>query len=268
MMFEAFSEAERSGWGRRASVYGATTARATTQAIPAILAAAGVACGRRVIDVCCGPGYAAGASAALGAEAVGIDAAPEMIAKARETHPACRFDVGDATSLPAETGSFDAAICSFGLFHLADPAAALAEMHRVLDQGGRIAASQWSEPAVSPFFKVVFGGIGALADMSNVPPAPHPFALATAEALENAVTSAGFSEVTVAEVPIMFECPADTFTEYFRDFSVRGDMVLECQTPETRARIEQFWREGFAPFERDGMLRIPMPALVASGVNS
>lgn len=265
MLFEAFSEAERAGWDRRAAVYGASTARATTQAIPALLAAAGVASGRRVVDVCCGPGYVAGASAALGAEAAGVDIAPEMVALARKTYPSCRFEVADATALPMEDERFHAAICSFGLFHLADPAVALAEMHRVLHGGGRIGVSQWCEPAASPFFKVVFGGLGAHADMSVVPPGPPPFALSTAEVLEEALTGAGFTEVTVTEVPVVFEGPADEFTDYFRDFSVRGYMMLEGQTSETRARIEGLWRDGFAPFVRDGTLRIAMPALVASG---
>ena len=265
MSFDAFTEAERTGWDNRAAVYSTTTARATTQAIPALLVAAGVAAGRRVIDVCCGPGYAAGAAAAIGAEAEGVDAAPAMVAAAREAFPACRFEIADATALPASESAVDAAVCSFGLFHLADPAAALAEMHRVLRPDGRLAVSQWSSPAASAFFRVVFGGLGAHADMSVVPAGPPPFALSTPEALDAALTKAGFEEVTVSEVPITFEAPADAFQSYFRDFSVRGSMILERQTPETRVRIEATWRNGFAPFVQDGVIRVPMPALVASG---
>ena len=93
MSFEEFTEAELTGWDLRAAHYRDTTARATTQAIPAVLAAARVAAGRRLIDVCCGPGYAAGAAAALGADAKGVDAAPAMVAAAREAFPACRFDL-------------------------------------------------------------------------------------------------------------------------------------------------------------------------------
>ncbi|MGF1446107.1 MAG: class I SAM-dependent methyltransferase [Pikeienuella sp.] len=265
MSYPEFQHAEQTGWDRRAAVYGATTARATTQGIPALLAAAGVAAGRRVIDVCCGPGYAAGAAASIDAEAEGIDAAPAMVAAARERFPACRFEVADATALPAADGSFDAALCSFGLFHLADPTAAVAEMHRVLRPGGRLAVSHWCGPAVSPFFKVVFGSIAAHADMSVVPAGPPPFALSSLEALEELLAGAGLSDVTVSEVPIVFEAPADAFAEHFRDFSVRGSMILDGQTPETRGRIEAGWREGFAPFVEGGTIRVPMPAFVASG---
>jgi len=265
MSFEAFAEAERTGWDRRAGVYGAPPARVAPQALPALLVAARVAAGRRVIDVCCGPGYVAGAAAALGAQAEGVDTAPAMVRLAREAFPTCRFEIADATALPAPDGSFDAAICSFGLFHLADPAAALAEMHRVVGRGGSLALSHWSAPAASPFFKVVFGSLGAHADMSVVPAGPPPFALSTPEALEQALMCAGFAEVTITETPVAFEAPAEAFPDYFRDFSVRGFMILEGQPPGARARIESAWRDGFVPFVHDGTIRVPMPALVASG---
>lgn len=265
MSFDAFTEAERSGWDSRAAVYGDTTARATTQAIPALLAAARAAAGRRILDVCCGPGYAAGAAAAIGAGATGIDAAPAMVAAAREAFPACRFEVADATALPVPDAAFDGVVCSFGLFHLADPGAALAEMRRVLAPAGRLAASQWADPSASPFFRVVFGALGAHADMTVVPQGPPPFALSGPEALEAALAAAGLEDVAVTETPVVFEAPADGFADHFRDFSVRGSMILERQTPEARARIEAAWRDGFAPFVRDGVIGAPMPALIASG---
>lgn len=268
MSFSDFAQAEKTGWDRRASVYGATTARATTQAIPAVLAAARVAAGRRVIDVCCGPGYAAGAAAAIGARAEGVDAAEAMVEAARAAFPACRFETADAAALPMPDGSFDAAVCSFGLFHLAEPAAALAEMHRVLRPGGRIAVSHWAAPPASPFFKVVFGALAAHADMSVVPAGPPPFALSTPDAMCDALTAAGFVDTAAPEVPVVFEGPENTFPAYFRDFSVRGFMILEGQTPKVRAQIEAAWREGFQSFVGDGTIRVPMPALVASGQKS
>ena len=52
MAFEEFSEQERRGWGDRAGVYADSTARATTQSIPALLAAARVFSGasRALLD--------------------------------------------------------------------------------------------------------------------------------------------------------------------------------------------------------------------------
>jgi ubiquinone/menaquinone biosynthesis C-methylase UbiE len=134
------------------------------QATPALLDAAGIAAGRRVLPVCRGPGYGAGAAAALRADAEGVDAAPAMVAAARDAFPRCRFEIADATGLSGEDAAFDATPCSFGLFHLADPAAALAEIHRVPRPEGHVALSHWCRPDVSPFFGMVFGSLAAHAE--------------------------------------------------------------------------------------------------------
>jgi SAM-dependent methyltransferase len=93
--------------------------------------------------------------------------------------------------LPAEDACYDAALCSFGLLHLADPVAAIAEMHRVLRPEGRVALSHWCGPDLSPFFRIVFGSLAAHADMTVVPAAPPPFALSTRETLQEALVGAG-----------------------------------------------------------------------------
>jgi SAM-dependent methyltransferase len=94
--------------------------------------------GSRVVDVGCGPGTAVGELADLGADAVGIDAAPEAVAFARELHPGRRFEVGDAQQLPFADQSLDGYRAE-KLYHaLDDPDKACAEALRVLAPGGRI----------------------------------------------------------------------------------------------------------------------------------
>jgi SAM-dependent methyltransferase len=101
--------------------------------------------GSRMVDVGCGAGTAVAELAALGADAVGIDAAPEAVAFARELHPGCRFEVGDAQQLPFPDQSLDGYRAE-KLYHaLDDPDKACAEARRVLAPGGRIvlAGQDW-----------------------------------------------------------------------------------------------------------------------------
>jgi ubiquinone/menaquinone biosynthesis C-methylase UbiE len=100
----------------------------------------GVREGMRVLDVGCGTGGDVSAAAALGAEAVGVDASRVMIETARVREPGARFEVADATALPFAAGSFDAVRCERLLQHLPDPATAIAEMVRVTAPGGVVLA--------------------------------------------------------------------------------------------------------------------------------
>jgi SAM-dependent methyltransferase len=109
--------------------------------------------GQRLLDVGCGLGEAALALADdLGGdgEVVGVDVSEQMLRVARSnagtTRCRARFTVGDAHSLDEPDGSFDAVRSERTLQWLANPAAAVAEMARVLRPGGRMSLidTDWS----------------------------------------------------------------------------------------------------------------------------
>src|SRR4029450_13140342 len=79
----AFREFERQGHDRVARSYGDFFEPVTAQAIHPLLAAVGVRLGSRTVDIASGPGSVAAAAAARGAEVVGIDLSPQMVAVAR-----------------------------------------------------------------------------------------------------------------------------------------------------------------------------------------
>ena len=60
------------------------------------------------------------------------------------------FVAGDALRLPFRDGAFDAVTISFGLRNVADPGAALAEMHRVSRPGGRLVVCEFSTITIAP----------------------------------------------------------------------------------------------------------------------
>jgi SAM-dependent methyltransferase len=77
------------------------------------------------------------------ARVAGLDASPEMlrVARARRGAPAI---VADALALPLADEIADAVILAYVLFHLADPARAVAEAARVLRRGGRLGSITWA----------------------------------------------------------------------------------------------------------------------------
>jgi ubiquinone/menaquinone biosynthesis C-methylase UbiE len=101
--------------------------------------------GPRVLDLGVGPGT--GALAMARAEPakrhVGLDVSGAMLrrasARARAEGVPLSLVRGDALRLPVKDGALDGATGHSFLYLLADPAAALAELHRAVRPGGRVA---------------------------------------------------------------------------------------------------------------------------------
>lgn len=102
---------------------------------------------RSLLDVGCGVGHWSRLlfpRLAGGATLAGVDREPTWARLAAEAFERAfpgregTFVPADATALPFEAGRFDAVTCQTVLMHLADPAAALAEMVRVARPGGLV----------------------------------------------------------------------------------------------------------------------------------
>lgn len=165
--------------------------------------------GVNVLDVGCGTGYFCKLVADNGAGITGIDATPEFIERARLRVPAGNFLVGDMEELPFADNSFDV-VAGFNSFqYAANTANALAEAKRVLVAEGKLVVMIWGNKEdceAATYLKAV----GSL-----LPPPPPgaagPFALSENQLLEKLLTEAGFTIITLVDIPAVWDYP-DTET--------------------------------------------------------
>jgi demethylmenaquinone methyltransferase / 2-methoxy-6-polyprenyl-1,4-benzoquinol methylase len=117
----------------------------------------------RVLDVCTGTADLAIASRTADPAAnsvIGVDFARAMLGvgldKLRRRGLADRIHLAraDAMRLPIADRSMDAVTIAFGIRNVENPAAACAEMHRVLRPGGRLAILEFAVPTAWPFRSV------------------------------------------------------------------------------------------------------------------
>lgn len=93
----------------------------------------------QILDVGCGTGHLTAKIASRSAKVTGIDRSTDMIAQARMSYPAIRFEVMDARhiSLP---GPYDAVFSNATLHWITEPDKAIEGISRVLRPGGRFVA--------------------------------------------------------------------------------------------------------------------------------
>jgi SAM-dependent methyltransferase len=104
-----------------------------------------------VLDVACGPGLLVCAFARVVKHATGIDLTPAMLERAREEQEAqglvnVSWQQADVQQLPYPNAHFSIVSSRFAFHHLQHPQAALAEMIRVCEPGGRVVVAD-SAPA-------------------------------------------------------------------------------------------------------------------------
>jgi ubiquinone/menaquinone biosynthesis C-methylase UbiE len=264
----AFREFEHAGWTSNVSEYEAAFTRVTSQAVGPLLDAVNLRHGSRLLDVATGPGHVAAAAAARGAKALGVDFSAPMVAHARTINPAAEFREGDAEALAFEDRSFDAVVMNFGMLHLARPERAMTEAARVLKPGGCFAFTVWAKPEEAMGFGIVLKAIQSHGDPGvQLPQGPSFFRFSDPAECERTLRESGFVDVRVTSVPQVwrFNAPGELFDALYNG-AVRMKAVLRAQSSEALEAIRTAASEAARNFNRNGMIELPMPAVLASAV--
>ena len=224
----------------------------------ALLDAAGLRRGERVLDIACGTGVvtrlAAERAGADGAVA-GLDINPAMLAVARSvpsSGAAIEFHEANAESLPLADGSFDVVISSLGLQFVADQALALREMRRVLAPDGRLAIA--TVGPTPPLFAILEQALARHLKPQVAAFVRAVFSLHEPQELEELASGAGFRDVEVRSkaLSLTLPGPAEFLWQYVHSTPLAA-AVAELDDAE-RAAFERDVVAGWRSFETDGTL--------------
>ncbi|MEE2852228.1 MAG: methyltransferase domain-containing protein [Actinomycetota bacterium] len=228
--------------------------------------------GQTVLELAAGPGetgFLAAARLGRSGLLISTDFAPEMVAAARRgasdrglDNVECR--VIDAQQIDLPDGSVDGVLSRFGMMLVPEQERAVAEVRRVLRQGGRFSYATWGPPERNPW---IFQIVVALLQ-SGVPPPGDAFApgglfsLSTPEHNHALASGAGFLDVLSEEITgaMRFDGVEDYWTHVTEVAGPVAELVGSLGS-EQIATIRSTLEASLVPYERDGALELPWSAV-------
>ncbi len=266
--FERWQRAA-AGWGRRASRMFELTEPVSRWMVERLELKPGL----RVLELAAGPGDTGflAAEAIAPGTLVSSDLSEAMLEVARgrarergvENVEFSRLEL-EWIDLPA--ASVDAALCRWGLMLVVDPAAAAAEIRRVLKPGGRLAVAVWDLAERNPWATLDWQALTELRYHSPSPPGgPGMFVLAPEARLRELLEGAGFTEVVIdgIELDRAYRDADDYIAESFELSAIFAE-VWEQLDERQRSECHQRITELTEPYRTADGLLLPGRSLVAS----
>ncbi|HEY7072464.1 MAG TPA: methyltransferase domain-containing protein [Acidimicrobiales bacterium] len=225
---------------------------------PTLCEAAGVASGRKVLDVATGTGIVARTAADRGATVTGVDLNEAMLTVARRARPELDWRQGNAQRLPFGDREFDVVVSQMALMFFPDPAAALAEMARVVVPGGTVAVmvpgALDRQAAFAPFVAMAARHAGPEAvDLLTA-----YFRAGDLDELAGLMGAAGPAVTEQRRVDGTYRAPS---VDAFVTTEVESTPLVERMSAETYQQIREEARTVLAPFTAgDGSVAAPFEA--------
>jgi len=194
-----------------------------------------------LVDIGCGTGLLAAQAEREGRSVTALDADASMVEVARGRLRG-RVLQASLPELPLESAGADAIAANFVINHVGRPRAALAELHRVLRPGGRLAMTIW--PAGGASWSMLLGEIfdesGAVLPPPERLPADEDF-LRTADGLAALTREGGLDIEQACDLTWEWRIrPEDLWAGLAAGIASPG-AVLRAQTPQIRARIRELF---------------------------
>ncbi|MGE3277657.1 MAG: methyltransferase domain-containing protein [Vicinamibacterales bacterium] len=234
----------------------------------ALVAAAALSPGDRVLDAACGTGVVARRAAAqVGptGEVTGVDMHPGMLEVARaaagDVHPAPRWLESSLEAMPLADGAFDRVLCQFGLQFVEDRPAAVAEMHRVLAPGGRALISV---PQPTRFFDRMRDAIARHVDPAIAGFMQVVFSWSDPDEMRGALSGAGFEQADfqVERRVLNLPPPREFLWQYVQSTPLVG--ALSRVARPSLLALEQDVVNDWQAYLADGGMSYEQPVTVAS----
>lgn len=226
--------------------------------------------GARWLDVGCGTGALTRLvlDVAVPAAVAAIDRSPSFVefARHRVADPRASFAVTDAQSLPQATGSIDAVVSGLVLNFVPRPDAAVAEMRRVVRDGGVVGVYVWDYADGMQLMRVFWDAASALDRRAMELDEARRFPICEPAALESLFRNVGLTRVEsrAIDVPTRFQ----DFDDYWRPFlSGQGPApgYAMSLSDERRAELRDRVR-GALPIATDGSIDLVARAWAVRGI--
>ncbi|WP_238006953.1 class I SAM-dependent methyltransferase [Dactylosporangium sp. AC04546] len=247
----AYKTTTRQQWEDAAEAWhrwGPTLEQWLGAATAAMLDAAGVGRGSRVLDVAGGAGGQSMTAARRTGPEGGVvvtDISPTILSYAQRAadesglRQVTTYEVDGEEIGSRWSGEFDAAISRLGLIYFPDRARALRGIRSSLREGGRFAAIVYSTADRNAFFSVPVALIRSRAGLAApLPGQPGPFSLGEPASARDALRDAGFRDVRVEtmDAPLLLPSAADCVRFERESFGALHQMLSGVEQDE-RERI-------------------------------